>query len=258
MYTPEERERVRRELIAAARADPRIAAAALTGSAAVGREDRWSDIDLAFGLNEDSEISSALDDRTARMYEQHGAVHHMDVRSGTWLYRVFMLANSLQVDLAFAPQGDFAAKAPTFQLLFGTAPERPSTPPSAEQLIGWAWLYALHVRSALARGKLWQAEYMVSAARDSILAAACRRHGVPAAEGRGMDQLPDAVTDPLRDALVARLGPDELVRAFGVVIDRLIDEIRQTDAVLAGRLEPALSDLFSSARAASASRTDPR
>lgn len=89
------------------------------------------------------------------MYEEHGAVHHMDVRSGTWLYRVFMLANSLQVDLAFAPQGDFAAKAPTFQLLFGTAPERPSTPPSAEQLIGWAWLYALHVRSALARGKLW-------------------------------------------------------------------------------------------------------
>jgi len=155
MYTPEERERVRRELIAAARADPRIAAAALTGSAAVGREDRWSDIDLAFGLSEDSQISSALDDWTARMYEEHGAVHHMDVRSGTWLYRVFMLANSLQVDLAFAPQGDFAAKAPTFQLLFGTAPERPSTPPSAEQLIGWAWLYALHVRSALARGKLW-------------------------------------------------------------------------------------------------------
>src|SRR5439155_12082928 len=103
-----------------------------------------------------------------------------------------------------------------------------------------------------------QAEYMVSAARDSILAAACRRHGVPAAEGRGMDQLPDAVTDPLRDALVARLGPDELVRAFGVVIDRLIDEIRQTDAVLAGRLEPALSALFSSARAATASHTDPR
>src|SRR5438876_711599 len=151
MYTPEERERVRRELIAAARADPRITAAALTGSAAVGREDRWSDIDLAFGLSEDSQISSALDDWTARMYEEHGAVHHMDVRSGTWLYRVFMLANSLQVDLAFAPQGDFAAKAPTFQLLFGTAPERPSTPPSAEQLIGWAWLYALHVRSALAR-----------------------------------------------------------------------------------------------------------
>src|SRR5438132_10478083 len=198
MYTPEERERVRRELIAAARADPRIAAAALTGSAAVGREDRWSDIDLAFGLSEDSQISSALDDWTARMYEEHGAVHHVDVRSGTWLYRVFLLANSLQVDVAFAPQIDFAAKAPTFRLLFGTATERPHPQPaSVEELVGLAWLYALHVRSALARGKVWQAEYMISAARDHALAAACRRLGLPASEGRGMDQLPSAVTEPL-------------------------------------------------------------
>src|SRR5438128_10823377 len=119
MYTPEERERVRRELIAAARADPRITAAALTGSAAVGREDRWSDIDLAFGLSEDSQISSALDDWTARMYEEHGAVHHMDVRSGTWLYRVFMLANSLQVDLAFAPQGTSRRRRPPFSCCSG-------------------------------------------------------------------------------------------------------------------------------------------
>ena len=47
MYTPEEREGVRTELIAAARSDPRIAGAALTGSGSVGREDRWSDIDAA-------------------------------------------------------------------------------------------------------------------------------------------------------------------------------------------------------------------
>jgi len=251
VYTPDDRERVRADLIAAARVDPRIGGGALTGSASVGREDRWSDIDLAFGVVDRSLIQAVLEEWTARMYERHGAVHHVDVRSGTWIYRVFLLANSLQVDVALAPQTDFRAKAPTFRLLFGRAGQQPSAEPRGnEDLLGYAWLYALHVRSAVARGKLWQAEYMLGAARDSLLAAACRRLGLPASEGRGMDQLPREVTDPLRAALVTHLEPEEIVRAFGVVIDRLGAEIRETDTALATRLGPALRDLLASTRAA--------
>lgn len=180
------------------------------------------------------------------------------MRSGTWLYRVFLLTDGLQVDLAFAPQRDFGAKAPTFRLLFGAAPERPyAEAPAVELLIGWAWLHALHVRSALARGKLWQAEYMVSAVRDAVLAAACRRLGLPAAEGRGMDQLPIAVTEPLRAALVTRLDAQEIERAFAVVVERVIDEARHADASLAARLGPVLLELLASARAAVAERVGP-
>ncbi len=234
MYTPEERERVRSELIAAARLDGRITGAALTGSASVGKEDRWSDIDLAFGLGDDADTAAVLADWTKGMYSQHGAVHHSDVRSGAWVYRVFLLANSLQVDLAFAPKGEFGARAPTFRLLFGVAAGLPHvSPPAAEHLIGLAWLYALHVRSSLARGKLWQAEFMISAVRDHVLALACLRHGVPTVEGRGMDQLPGTVTHPLRGALVRSLEPEELTRAFGVSIQCLIAEVRQSHAALA-------------------------
>jgi hypothetical protein len=247
---------VRADLINAACADGRITGVALTGSASVGKEDRWSDIDLAFGIREASQMESAVADWTARMYERHGAVHQLDVRREAWLYRVFLLGNSLQVDLAFAPQEEFGARAPTFRLISGIAAERPHVqPPAAEALIGFAWLYALHVRSATARGKLWQAEYMVSALRDYVLATACRRHGVPAVEGRGMDQLPKSVTDPLRGALIARLEPLEIVRAFGAAIDGLLDEVRQTDAPLALRLEPALRDLFESTRLAVSTRS---
>ena len=242
---------MRDDLIAAARADERMTGVALTGSASLGREDRWSDIDLAFGVREASEMESVIADWTARMYAQHIALHHVDVRRDAWLYRVFLLSNSLQVDLAFAPQGQFGARAPSFRLLAGTAAE-PShvAPPPAEELIAYAWLYGLHVRSAIARGKLWQAEYMVSNVRDYILAAACRRHGLSTAEGRGMDQLPAAVTDPLRGAIVTRLDPQEIVRAFGVAVDCLLDEARHTDAPLAGRLQPVLRDLLESTRAA--------
>ena len=52
MFSVRDREQLRDELVAAAKADSRISGAALTGSGAVGAEDEWSDIDLAFGLVE--------------------------------------------------------------------------------------------------------------------------------------------------------------------------------------------------------------
>ena len=195
MFTGEEREALRSQLIEAARADPRITGAAITGSASVGNEDRWSDIDLAFGVREASEVEPTLADFSERMYRDHHALHHVDVPSGAWIYRVFLLPSTLQVDLAFAPATDFRARASTFRLVFGTAAEESHVVhAAAEQLIGYAWLYALHVRSSIARGKPWQAEYMISAMRDQVLALACLRHGLPAREGRGMDALPADVT----------------------------------------------------------------
>jgi hypothetical protein len=65
-----------------------------------------------------------LADWTGLMYRQHGA-HHMDVLSGATVYRVFLLASTLQVDIAFAPEAEFGAIAPTFRLIFGTAVNRP-------------------------------------------------------------------------------------------------------------------------------------
>src|SRR5207245_11243581 len=111
----------------------------LTGSASVGAEDKWSDIDLAFGIDSVQPLSAALADWTERMYRDHRALHHFDVRTGTWIYRVFLLEHGLQVDLAFVPASEFGARAPTFRLLFGSAVERPQVqPPPASDLIGLA------------------------------------------------------------------------------------------------------------------------
>jgi hypothetical protein len=244
MFTPAERERLRSELIELARTDGRITGGAITGSAALGLEDRWSDVDLAFGVSEASEIAATLDDFSQRMYRDHHALHHLDVASGPWMYRVFLLPSTLQVDLAFAPRAEFGPRAPTFRLAFGTAGQKPPTSPApAEPLIGWAWLYALHARSSIARGKSWQAEFMISGMRDQILALACRRHNLPTKEGRGIDGLPPEVTTPLEDGLVRSLDPRELSRAFGVATAGLISEIRFVDKALAARLEPILRGL---------------
>ena len=246
MFTVADRERIRSELLAFARTDPHLTGGALTGSAAAGAEDQWSDIDLAFGVAEAAEIPQVLSNWTSRLYQHYGALHHFDVHAGAWTYRVFLLANTLQVDLAFAPAGEFGARAPTFRLIFGRAAERPHViPPSAESLIGNTWLYAIHARSSIARGRPWQAEYMVSAMRDHVLALACLRLGAPVREGRGMDLLAKEVTQPLEEALVRRIDRSEISRALGVVSERLLVEMRMVDEGLASRLEPAIRELSS-------------
>jgi hypothetical protein len=244
MFTPEERSQLRDALIAAARADPRLTGAALTGSAAVGAEDRWSDIDLALGVAGGANSGRVIADWTDHMYQGCGAVHHLDVHRGDILFRVFLLASTLQVDLAFWPAAELAAVGPTFRLLFGIQnPPRVLPPPDAAALIGMGWLYALHARSSIARGRAWQAEYMISGMRDQVLALACLRHGVPAVEGRGIDALPPHATTAVVPGLVRSLDAAELRRAFEVVTDALIAEIGRADADLADRLSGPLKEM---------------
>jgi len=103
------------------------------------------------------------------------------------------------------------------------------------------WLYALHVRSCIARGKLWQAEYMISGMRDNALVLACIRHGLPADHGRGRDVLPKEVVAQFEGSLVRQLDAAELLRAFRVAMGALLSEIRFADETLAGRLQAALA-----------------
>jgi predicted nucleotidyltransferase len=254
MFTPGERTRLRDALVARARADGRIMGAALTGSASRGAEDRWSDIDLALGVAAGADTGRVMADWTEVMYREHGAVDHLDVVSGAVVYRVFLLVSTLQVDIAFAPEGEFGPTAPTFRLLFGRAVDRMPADEAAggadsgraeraASLAGMAWLYALHARSSLARGRVWQAEYMISGVRDHVLALACVRYGVPAVQGRGMDQLPAEVLAGFAAGLVRSVEGGELERAFRAVTESLIVEIGLVDGGLAGRLSGVLREL---------------
>lgn len=88
MFTPREREELRDALVTAARMDPAVTGLALTGSASVGREDRWSDVDLALGTGDADATAAAW---TTLLYDRYGAADHLDVYRGDVLYRVFLL-----------------------------------------------------------------------------------------------------------------------------------------------------------------------
>jgi predicted nucleotidyltransferase len=247
VFTSQQREQIRAELVAAAKADSRIAGAAHLGSAALGSEDRWSDIDLGLCLANDAQLDQVLIDWTARLYRDHAAVANYDLRRGDILYRVFLLDNTLQIDLSFWPADELRAVGPKFSLIFGVASEPVSAPvPDSNDLIGMAWLYALHVRSSIARSRVLQAEHMLSGMRDNVLPLMCKRHGVAALQGRGLDDLPEKQKVLAAESLARSLEPAELNRTFRVTTGVLLEELRCTDSDLAAKLKGPLNTIVNS------------
>ena len=248
VFTTEQRERLRAELVAAAKDDPNLCGAAHTGSAATERLDRWSDVDLALCLKPEAPQGQVIAEWTARMYQRHDAVAHQDVMRGTTLFRVFLLKNTLQVDIAFWSAAEFGPVGPNFKLIYGqTKPAQAAPEVNINDLVGMAWLYALHVRSSLARGRFLQAEYMLSGMRNNVLALACVRCGVNADQGRGLDDLPHEEKTRAIDCLPRSLEAEELARAFRVTMEGLVGEIERANAGKAAGLRTTLRAMCSRA-----------
>jgi hypothetical protein len=242
VFTVDERDTVRARLLELAAEDPTVSAAAITGSAASGSADRWSDIDLAFGVRGD--VSRALVHWTSILYAELAALHHWDLPFGSSIYRVFLLPGCLEVDIAFTPEGDFGPRGPSWRTVFGETVEVPTTePPSRDDLVGLAWHHVLHARICIERGKPWQAEWLIAGVREHVLALACIRLGYPARFAKGTDLLPRDATATLEPSLVRSLDEAELRRALGVVAAALAAELERTDEALAERLRPALAEL---------------
>src|SRR3989475_7029719 len=245
MFTVEERDLVRKRLVQVSRADPRLVGGALIGSTAGGGGDRWVDLDLTFGLADGVAIDDVLADWTARLVNEFDAVHIFDLPHLSTIYRVFLMPSNLQVDLSFTPGNKFLGKGLKFDLLFGKALERdPAKPASAEQTFGLAVVYLLHAHACIARGRMWEAEYCISAARDQALSLACLHRGLKTSYGRGFDDLPPEILQPVTGALVGSLEKTELTRALGRTIEVLLQNSQDVSG-LAGRLGPQLRELKS-------------
>lgn len=240
MFSIEDRDRVRDRVFELASSDTRIVAGAVVGSLALDEGDRWSDLDLTFAVSDGVPVSEVLDDWTRSLVAEFVAVQLFDLPAGATIYRVFLFPGCLQFDLSFSPASEFGALGPKFRLLFGSAVERPFPgPPAAEQLFGYAVHHVLRARFCIERGRLWHAEYWISAARDHALGLGCRRRGLAAHYGRGFDDLPVDVREAFRHTLVRSLDPDELLRALGEVIAGLLreaDEVRPLAAIVEPRL----------------------
>lgn len=242
MFEVAERVQIRDELLALARQDTDIVGAALVGSAARGAEDRWSDVDLVLQLAEDADEPAVVARWTRSLDKKYGVADTLDVTSREGVrYRVFLLDSSLQVDLSFWPRDLFRATENGFRLVFGQAnePTRAAEPGSAH-VIGMAWLYALHARSAIARGRTWQAVLMLDDLRAQIITLECLRHGLNPWHGREVDRLPEPVLETLRDGRATSVSLPELERSRQALLQHYLAAVEHHDAERAVALRRAL------------------
>jgi hypothetical protein len=238
VFTVEQRDALREHVLQLAEEDGRVVAGAAVGSLAVDAGDRFSDLDLTFGIADEVPRAEVLDDWTRALVGERDAVHLADLERGPTIYRVFLLPEALQFDLSMTPATQFRPAGPRFRLLFGeTAPDdsetsTPSvagtlftaTPSVAHDLFGWGVIYALHARACIERGRVWQAEHYVGAVRDHALSLACLRQGLPAVQARGYDDLAGETLARFEHAHVSAIEPGPLRAALAASVLALMRE----------------------------------
>ena len=209
-----------------------MVAGAAVGSLAVDGGDRFSDLDLTFGIADHVPVADVLDDWTRTLIDELDAVHLADLERGPTTYRVFLLPDALQFDLSMTPAAQFRPAGPRFRLLFGetaAGDSEVSTPPVAGDLFistptvagdifGWGVIYALHARACIERGRVWQAEHYVGAVRDHALSLACLREGLPAVQARGYDDLSAETLARFEAAHVGAVEPGALRAALAASV----------------------------------------
>jgi hypothetical protein len=256
MFTVEQRDALCARVLQLAEADARAVAGAVVGSLAVdGAGDRFSDLDLTFGIADSAEVSEVLDDWTTTLVEELGAVTLVDLERGPTIYRVFLLPDALQLDLSMAPAARFRPYGPRLRLAFGqVAADEPGggklpgslfidTPAVARDIYGWGVIYALHTRACIGRRRFWQALHYVGAVRDHALSLACLRHGVVAVQARGYDDLPAETLAQFEGTLVRAAEPGAVQIALSTSVVALLREGAASRVPAAGVVAERLADL---------------
>ena len=228
MFTVEQRDALCERILDLGEQDERVDAGAVVGSLAFDEGDRFSDVDLTFGVADHVEVTDVLDDWTRTLVDEFDAVPLVDLDRGPITYRVFLLPEALQLDLSMSP----AAAVPSSRaavparvrrdgcgwargvrarrsLVTSSSLRRRSLRTSS----GGASSTRVHARACIERGRMWQAEHYVGAVRDHALALACLREGSPAAQARSYDDLSAETLARFEGTHVGALGPRSAPRS---------------------------------------------
>jgi hypothetical protein len=235
VFTVEQRDAVRERALRLAEEDDRVVAGAVVGSLAVDEGDRFSDLDLTFGIADQIPVNDVLEDWTSTLIDELGAVRLADLERGPSTYRVFLLPDALQLDLSMTPAALFRPAGPRFRLLFGeTAAAGPEVPPPGAMFIP---------TPTVERRRLWQAEHYVGAVRDHALTLACLRHGLPAAQGRRFDDLPPETLARFDATHVGAVEPAALRAALVASVLALMHEGTEAELLSASVVAERLAEL---------------
>lgn len=216
------REEIRKAILERAKEDKRIVSAAIIGSYAKGTVDRWSDIDLTFGVAEDYVIEEVVRNWTEYINGNLKGIDLLDTYRGSTIYRIFILPGNLQVDLSFSPEKEFGPLNKDFVLLYGKQYDKPQPPnQSVDNLFGWIIHHLIRTIYCLERNRLWQAEYWLSEARNYMLKIACIERGLNPDHGRGFDDLPEEILTYAHDSYIQEVRREEMLLSIKRIVAAL-------------------------------------
>lgn len=230
MYPKKTRIEVQKQIIDFAKSDSNIIDCAIVGSESVGNDDKWSDVDLTFGYENDADVNQILRDWSKMMLEVFDANKLFDLSYKESLYRVFLLPNALQVDLSFTPSEHFGAITDNFKLIFGNQRKREfKSLPEINSIAGYTILFALKTRTSTEREKYWQAEYYLSKCRENIMILKCLKENLNSFDGRSFDELPPRFLQQIQNTLIDEPTKQNLENGLKSTIQILIEELSTVD-----------------------------
>lgn len=211
MYSIQDRNYVQNLIIELSKNDTRITDCAIVGSESVGENDKFSDIDLTFGVKNDINISQILNEWNDLMSERFDANVLFDLPYEESIYRVYLLPNALQVDLSFTPHKNFGAITTRFKLLFGQSSEREQKrPPELPNVFGYCVLYALKSRCSTERKKYRQSFHYLNELRNNLMILKCLTLKTNPFDGRSYDELPISFLNKIKRTLAKDVKQSDL------------------------------------------------
>ncbi|WP_299903316.1 hypothetical protein [uncultured Aquimarina sp.] len=232
MYSKKDRIEVQEAIINFAKSDSKIIDCAIVGSESVGNDDKWSDIDLTFGYENEADANQVLREWSKMMSESFDANRLFDISYKESLYRVFLLPNGLQVDLSFTPSKYFGAITDKFKLIFGQEKEREfKSLPEINLIAGYSILFALKTRTSIERENYWQAEYYLSKCRENVMVLKCLKESKNPFDGRSFDNLPNDFLRQMQNCLLIELSRVNLRTSLKNLIQILIKELSSINSL---------------------------
>jgi predicted nucleotidyltransferase len=259
LFTPDERQAVLEQMLAALQTDDRIAGVIVVGSGAVGFEDEYSDIDLAVVVHQARDVRSVYDHWRAQFKTLLPVRHEFEAPRGpNILLFGLLLDHFLEIDASFQCLDDLTARRARWRVAFDRSGQitpimqaswdARETPDIQATYLRWVksiWYYITHVAIHVERGHLWRAVLDLEDLRHRAVVLAGLRHSVETEHYREVHRLPPDFLAGLEHTLVTHLDEIEIMRALRAAVDCFFTEAKALDLLLGLDLAPALeTDMY--------------
>lgn len=244
-FTPTERQQTLEKIIAALREDTRIAGAIIVGSAAVGFEDEYSDIDLGAVVHRPEDSAPCFLDWLHRMQAMFSIIHRFEVHPAPNIFlHGFLLEGFLEVDISFQPLDQLIARRTRWKVAFdrtGTIKgimrsswqnrTEPDGSGAYTHQLGDIWYFIMHALVSLRRGLPWRALGCLHEIRQAILSLAELNYKKEVRFSRQLDAMPPEFLRQYEQTLVARAEPAEIQAALHAAADCFFDQAQHLSLI---------------------------